>query len=103
MVAVAGTEARGWMLADVGFALAEEANMLIVLDVLVFGGATLGAVYAIWATVAPNLGRIMDALSGHPQPRFEPLATLVRAENRIAVRRWAATPARTSLRHREAA
>ena len=62
--------------------------MLIVLDVLVFGGAALGAGYAIGTTVVPNARRILDALAGHAEPRFEPLATLVQAENRIAVRRW---------------
>lgn len=77
--------------------------MLIVLDVLVFGGAMAGAVYALGATLAPNAGKIMDALSGRPQQRFEPLATLARAENRIAVRRWSAASASQPHRLREAA
>ncbi|WP_051083421.1 hypothetical protein [Sphingomonas sp. Mn802worker] len=77
--------------------------MLIVLDVLIFGGATIGATYAMAATVMPNVGRIMDALSGQPEARFEPLATLVRAENRIAVRRWSAGSVRPQSRQREAA
>jgi len=77
--------------------------MLIILDVLVFGGATIGAIYALGVTVAPNAGKIMDALAGRPQPRFEPLATLVRAENRIAVRRWSSASVRPQSRWREAA
>jgi len=77
--------------------------MLIILDVLVFGGATIGAIYALGVTVVPNAGKIMDALAGRPQPRFEPLATLVRAENRIAVRRWSSASVRPHSRWREAA
>ncbi|WP_375270671.1 hypothetical protein [Sphingomonas sp.] len=77
--------------------------MLIVLDVLVFGGATLGAFYALGATLVPNADRIMDVLAGRPQQRFEPLATLVRAENRIAVRRWSSASPRPQQRWREAA
>ena len=77
--------------------------MLIVLDVLVFGGATVGAFYALGSTLVPNAGRIMDALAGRPQQRFEPLATLVRAENRIAVRRWSTSSGRPQPRFREAA
>lgn len=77
--------------------------MLIVLDVLVFGGATVGAFYALGSTLVPNAGRIMDALAGRPQQRFEPLAILVRAENRIAVRRWSTLSGRPQPRLREAA
>lgn len=77
--------------------------MLIVLDVLVFGGATVGAAYALGSTLAPNATKIMDALAGRPQPRFEPLATLVRAENRIAVRRWSSASVCPQPRFREAA
>ena len=77
--------------------------MLIVLDVSVFGGATAGSLYALGSTVIPNAGKIMDALAGRPQHRFEPLATLVRAENRIAVRRWSSASARSTWQQREAA
>lgn len=77
--------------------------MMTVLAILTFGGALALSGYAIAATVAPSFGRIVDALYGRPQPRFEPLAALVRAERRIAVRRWAGAPARSTSRMREAA
>lgn len=72
--------------------------------IVTFGGAFALAAYAMLATIAPNLGKIAAALRGEPQhARFEPLAALVLAERRIAVRRWAAAPARPTLRRREAA
>jgi len=77
--------------------------MLVVLDILVFGGAAVGAMYALGSTIAPNAGKILDALAGRPQPQFQPLATLVRAENRIAVRRWSSASTRPQYRFREAA
>lgn len=53
--------------------------------------ATFGvSIYAIVATVAPRFDRILAALRGQPIEQPHPLATLVRAERRIAVRRWAA-------------
>ena len=76
--------------------------MLMVLDSLVIVGSAAAAGYAIVATVAPNLARIRKALSGSPQP-FAPLETLVLAERRIAVRRWAAVPRSAAVRLREAA
>lgn len=75
--------------------------MLMLLDSLVFMGAFGAAVYAIGATVAPNLGRIGDALAGRPQPEM-PVAPRVRAARRAAVRRWSAASA-TAVRLREAA
>lgn len=71
---------------------------------LVFGTAFATAAYAIFATIAPDIGKIAAALRGQPQhSRFEPLASLVLAERRIAVRRWAGAPARSTCRLREAA
>ncbi|MEH3037157.1 MAG: hypothetical protein PGN23_11830 [Sphingomonas adhaesiva] len=72
--------------------------------IVIFGAALATAGYALAATVLPSTGKIVAALRGQPQQtRFEPLASLVRAERRIAVRRWAAAPARPSQRRREAA
>ncbi|MEH3046855.1 hypothetical protein [Sphingomonas adhaesiva] len=72
--------------------------------IVIFGAALAMAGYALAATVLPSLDKIATALRGVPQqPRFEPLASLVRAERRIAVRRWAAAPGRPTLRPREAA
>ncbi|MDR6790029.1 hypothetical protein J2Y58_003409 [Sphingomonas sp. BE138] len=80
--------------------------MATMMAVLVFGGAAAMALYALTATVRPQAARIAAILRGdRPAPRFEPLSTLVRAERRIAVRRWAAgsTMAPMMLRSREAA
>lgn len=76
--------------------------MLMMLDSLVFVGAAAAAGYAIVATVAPNLARIGEALGGSPR-HFAPLETLVLAERRIAVRRWAGSPRGSAARLREAA
>ncbi|PZQ60721.1 MAG: hypothetical protein DI544_07165 [Sphingomonas taxi] len=80
--------------------------MLTLVTMLVFGGAVSLAIYAIASTVRPQATRIVRILRGHPaSPRFEPLSTLVRAERRIAVRRWSAGSALVpvSCRPREAA
>lgn len=77
--------------------------MLTVLSVLVFGSAFAVSIYALADTLAPAMPQIRRALAGAPPLRFAPLAQLVRAERRIAVRRWAATSARSSAGWREAA
>lgn len=77
--------------------------MMAVMSVLVFGGALAVAMYAMAATLVPELGRIAAVLAGRPAERFAPLATLVRAERRIAVRRWAAAAPRNPARWRAAA
>jgi hypothetical protein len=64
--------------------------MMTVLSFAVFAGTFGASVYAIAATVMPRFDRIVGALRGAPQFDHYPLATLVRAEQRIAVRRWAA-------------
>ncbi|QNE31209.1 hypothetical protein F1C10_04145 [Sphingomonas sp. NBWT7] len=58
----------------------------------VFAGTFGISAYAIAATVVPRVDRIVAALRGQSQTQFHPLATLVQAERRIAVRRWAAQP-----------
>ena len=73
---------------------------MILLGILVFSLASALALWTMFATIAPSLDRIADALAGRPQPQFQPLLALVRAERQLAVRRWAA-PA--TLRLREAA
>jgi hypothetical protein len=71
------------------------------LAVTLFVGSFAFAAYVIAASIGPNAGRIVDTLFGR-QVTAAPLATLVRAERRIAVRRWAAasapTPAARQLR-----
>lgn len=77
--------------------------MMTVMTILAFGGALALSVHVLAATLVPNLSRIADVLRGSPQPRFEPLATLVRAERRIAVRRWAVPATRPAYPRREVA
>lgn len=80
--------------------------MATFMAVMVFGGAAAFAIYALVTTVLPQVERIATVLRGYPaDTRFEPLSTLVRAERRIAVRRWAAGSATMplALRSREAA
>ncbi|MEH3104592.1 MAG: hypothetical protein PGN12_11865 [Sphingomonas phyllosphaerae] len=80
--------------------------MATFMAVMVFGGAAALAVFVLAATVLPQAARIAAILRGRPSAaRFEPLSTLVRAERRIAVRRWAAGPTLVpmTLRSREAA
>lgn len=77
--------------------------MMMIVSTLVFGGALSLSAYAMFATMRPELGRMTDALFGRSRPRFEPLATLVRAERRIAVRRWSAASPHPAARWREAA
>ncbi|MGK6324105.1 hypothetical protein ACMGDM_13635 [Sphingomonas sp. DT-51] len=73
--------------------------MMTMMTFAIFGGALSTVGYALHATLAPNLDKIAEALRGEFAPtlavRPAPLATLVRAERRIAVRRWAgsASPA----------
>jgi hypothetical protein len=80
--------------------------MMNVMTVAIFAGALSTASYALYATVAPNLDKVLGALRGEMAPaRVAPLAALVRAERRIAVRRWAgsAAPAVALIRQRGAA
>ena len=75
---------------------------MMMLGFLVFSIAAVVAGGTVFATLVSNAGRIADALAGRPQGGFHPLTTLVRAERRIAVRRWSAAP-RASARLRAAA
>ena len=65
--------------------------MIAILSILVFTGAFATSVAVIAAMVAPQWRRIASLASGHMEQSFSPLQTLVVAERRIAVRRWAAT------------
>ena len=79
--------------------------MATVVAVMIFGGALALVGYAMAATLAPNMARIVAVLRGQPEAeRFEPLAVLVQAERRIAVRRWeGSTMQARPVRQREAA
>ena len=67
--------------------------MMTALATLTFMGAFGTAGYAIVASVAPQWRRIARLAAGHIEQPFSPLAQLAVAERRIAVRRWAASPA----------
>ena len=78
--------------------------MMIVVSVLVFTGALVAAIATIVMMIAPQWRRILHLATGHVEPAFTPLATLVVAERRIAVRRWAAgSPALSPLSRRRVA
>jgi hypothetical protein len=74
----------------------EEANMMIVLSVVVFVSAFVSAVVVIALSVAPQWHRIARLAMGHVEQPPTPLTALVQAERRIAVRRWSAMSAPTS-------
>lgn len=76
--------------------------MMTLVSFGVFAATSGVSIYAIAATVAPRFDRIVSALCGQPQEQHHPLAALVRAERRIAVRRWAAQ-SRPALQMRAAA
>ncbi len=63
--------------------------MMTVVSFAIFAGTLGVSAYAIAATIGPRFDRIIAALRGQSHT-YAPLATLVRAEQRIAVRRWAA-------------
>ena len=78
--------------------------MMIVVSVLIFTGALVAAIATIAMMIAPQWRRILHLATGHVEPAFTPLATLVVAERRIAVRRWAAgSPAPAMAWRRRAA
>ena len=78
--------------------------MLTVIGVGIFAGAFGASICAIAGTVVPRLDRIISALRREVDPEFHPLAALVQAERRIAIRRWSNQPrAAASIRMRAAA
>jgi hypothetical protein len=73
--------------------------MIAILSVLIFTGALATSVAVIATMVAPQWRRIASLATGHLEQSFAPLQTLVVAERRIAVRRWAASaPAANRMR-----
>ena len=77
--------------------------MHAVFGIMVFSGAFGTASVAIVATVAPQWRRIVRLAAGHPETAFAPLSSLVHAERRIAVRRWASAPIPAPIRRLRAA
>lgn len=65
--------------------------MMQAVTTLVFSGAAAASGATIWAMVAPQWQRIARLATGRVEEDYAPLAELVRAERRIAVRRWAAS------------
>ena len=66
--------------------------MQAMIDIMIFSGAFGAAVTVMAVTVAPQWRRIVRLASGQPDVAFAPLSSLVHAERRIAVRRWASAP-----------
>lgn len=66
--------------------------MMALVSMMVFAGAMAMAGAVMWASVAPQWRRIACLAAGHVEMPFHPLEQLARAERRIAVRRWAASP-----------
>jgi hypothetical protein len=77
--------------------------MVAVLSMMVFGGAFAASVAIIASSIAPQWRRILSLAAGNPEPSFAPFEMLVTAEQRITVRRWAATPAPAPIRLRAVA
>lgn len=77
--------------------------MQAVIGIMIFSGAFATASVVIAATIAPQWRRIFRLASGQPEIAFAPLSSLVHAERRIAVRRWASTPVPAPIRHLRAA
>ena len=77
--------------------------MMMVVSALVFAGAMTLSLAAMWLTVAPQWQRVLRLASGQADRPFHPLEQLALAERRIAVRRWAATPAYAPVRRLRAA
>ncbi len=77
--------------------------MHTVISIMVFSGAFTTAAVVMAATVAPQWRRILRLAAGHPETAFAPLSSLVHAERRIAVRRWASAPIPAPIRHLRAA
>ena len=71
--------------------------------ILVFTGALALGIGIIAVTVAPQWRRIMRLASGNVEAGFAPLATLAQAEQRIAIRRWAAAPVPPAIHRMRAA
>lgn len=73
---------------------------MTMLGIFFFSLALATSAYAIWACVAPNVDKILDALAGRPR-YFAPLD--VAPARRRLVRQWEVAPARTPVPVRAAA
>ena len=76
---------------------------MLVLSFMVFAGAFAVAGMMIVSSIAPQWDRIVRLALGNVEPAFQPLRTLAVAERRIAVRRWASSPAAAPARRWNAA
>ncbi|OWK34042.1 hypothetical protein SPDO_09320 [Sphingomonas dokdonensis] len=74
--------------------------MMAVVSFAVFASAFVISIYTLSVTIGMHKDRIIGALRGQAPADRHPLAALVRAEQRIAVRRWAAQTARPTSAHR---
>jgi NADH:ubiquinone oxidoreductase subunit 6 (subunit J) len=76
---------------------------MAVLSILVFAGAFGLSVTVIAMAIAPQWQRIVRLARGHVEPAFTTVGTVMVADRRIIVRRWASTPALVSSRKWRAA
>ena len=77
--------------------------MMAMIGTVIFTGAMALAMAAIWLSIAPQWRRIVRLATGNVEQPFHPLEQLARAERRIAVRRWSASPSSVPARMRVAA
>lgn len=76
---------------------------MAVLSILVFAGAFALSVTLIATSVAPQWKRIVRLAMGHVEPAFTTVGTVMVADRRITVRRWASTQTLVSSRKWRAA
>ena len=76
--------------------------MLATLDYLVFAAAFVGAVYAMIATIAPAMPRIVSLLSGHGDPAWAAEPRLAVSARRRPMRERPVNPATRQSLHEAA-
>ena len=76
---------------------------MAVLSILVFVSAFGLSVAMIATSVAPQWQRIVRLAMGHVEPAFTTVGTVMVADRRITVRRWASAPTLVSSRKWRAA
>jgi NADH:ubiquinone oxidoreductase subunit 6 (subunit J) len=76
---------------------------MAVLSILVFAGALVLSVAMIAMAIGPQWQRIVRLAMGHVEPAFTTVGTVMVADRRITVRRWASAPTLVSSRKWRAA
>ncbi|WP_380787087.1 hypothetical protein [Sphingomonas sp. R86521] len=76
---------------------------MVVLSILIFAGALALSVAVIATSIAPQWQRIVRLATGHVEPAFTTVGTVMVADRRITVRRWASSQTLVSSRKWRAA